>query len=176
MTIDSRAEIESAFAGFPSGVAALAADVSGAPVGLVSTSFTVGVSFEPPQVLFSVQRSSRTWPTLRRAERIGVSVLARGHEAVCMQLASRSRDRFAGLDITRGEGGALLVSDAAMWLECSLHNELDSGSHTLVILTVERVHVGDGAEPLVYHHRGFRDLARIASAESRGRAAVEAAA
>lgn len=158
MTIDARPEIEAAFADFPSGVAALAAVVDGSPTGLVSTSFTVGISFEPPQVLFSVQKSSRTWPVLRQAARIGISVLAQGHEAACLQLASRSRDRFAGLEVSEGAGGALFVGGAAMWLECRVHAEHDSGDHTLVVLEVEQLHVADDAEPLVYHRRAFRGL------------------
>ena len=165
-TIDNRAEIESAFAAFPSGVAALTADVDGVPTGFVSTTFTVGISFDPPQVLCSVMKTSRTWPALRRAERIGVSVLAQGHEVACMQLASRSRDRFAGLDLVRGDGGALLISDAVMWLECSLDAEYDSGDHTVVILAVERMHVAENGDPLVYHGRNFRNLARSAAVES----------
>lgn len=158
ITLGDRLEIETAFADFPSGVAALTAVVDGAPTGMVSTSFTVGISFEPPQVLFSVQKSSRTWPVLRRAERIGVSVLARGHEAACLQLASRSRDRFAGLEVTEGEGGALFVGGSALRLECSIHAEHDSGDHILVVLDVERLDATADTEPLVYHRRGFREL------------------
>lgn len=158
MTIDAKQDIESAFAGFPSGVAALTAMVDGVPSGLVSTSFTVGISFEPPQVLFSVRKSSATWPVLRRAERIGVSVLARGHEDACMQLASRSRDRFAGLEVTEGEGGALFVGGSVMRLECRIHAEHDSGDHTLVVLDVERMETTADTEPLVYHRRSFRQM------------------
>jgi flavin reductase (DIM6/NTAB) family NADH-FMN oxidoreductase RutF len=165
MTLDARPEIEAAFAGFPSGVAALTAYVDGVPTGLVSTSFTVGISFEPPQVLFSVQKTSRTWPVLREADRIGISVLARGHEAVCLQLASRSRDRFAGLDVTAGEGGALFVAGASMWLECRIHAEHDSGDHILVVFEVERMQLAD-AEPLVYHRRTFRELSEVPIARS----------
>lgn len=157
-TIDARPQVEAAFAGFPSGVAALTATVDGEPTGLVATSFTVGVSFEPAQALFSVQKSSRTWPVLRQSERIGVSVLARGHESACMQLASRSRDRFAGLDVTAGSGGALFINGAAMWLECRLNAEIDTGDHTLVVLEVERLRTTEGAEPLIYHRRTFREL------------------
>lgn len=150
--------IESAFAQFPSGVAAIAAVVDGAPVGLVATSFTVGVSFEPPQVLFAAQRSSRTWPVLARATRIGVSVLAQGHEQACYQLASRSGDRFAGLDIHTTASGALFLREAVMWLECRTSAIVPSGDHELVLLEVERVHADDEVEPLVYHGRAFRPL------------------
>lgn len=158
ITFGNRHDIETAFSDFPSGVAALTAMVDGVPAGLVSTSFTVGISFEPPQVLFSVQKTSRTWPVLRRAERIGVSVLARGHEDACLQLASRSRDRFAGLEVSEGEGGALFVGGSSLRLECRIHAEHDSGDHILVVLDVERLDATADAEPLVYHRRGFREL------------------
>jgi flavin reductase (DIM6/NTAB) family NADH-FMN oxidoreductase RutF len=91
---------------FPSGVAALCAVVDGSRVGMVATSFSAGVSYSPPMVMFSVQNSSRTWLALRTASRIGVSILGVSQADACMQLASRSRDRFAGLDITETDSGA----------------------------------------------------------------------
>jgi flavin reductase (DIM6/NTAB) family NADH-FMN oxidoreductase RutF len=158
--LDDTPLIQSAFAAFPSGVAAITAMVDGAPVGLVSTSFTVGVSFDPPQVLFSVQNSSRTWPVLRRATRLGISVLARGHEDACMQLASRSRDRFEGLELETTELGAIFLQDAVMWLDCEMEAEIAAGDHHIVVLAVRELTAGDGAEPLVYHGRAFRALER----------------
>lgn len=85
-------------------------------------------------------------------------MLARGHESACEQLASRSRDRFEGLDLTEGSAGALFIDGSAMWLECRLDAEIDTGDHTLVVLGVERVRTTDDAEPLVYHRRTFREL------------------
>lgn len=69
------AQIKAVFNGFPAAVGALAALVDGQPHGLVATSVTVGVSYDPPMVLFSVSNDSTTWPRLRRARRIGISVL-----------------------------------------------------------------------------------------------------
>ncbi|BDZ64154.1 flavin reductase family protein [Agromyces mangrovi Wang et al. 2018] len=158
VSLAERPMVESAFAAFPSGVAAITAIVDDVPVGFVSTSFTVGISFEPPQVLFSAQRGSRTWPVLRRAQRLGVSVLATGHEAACMQLASRSRDRFAGLALTHGTEGAVTIDGSVLTLECSVRAEVPSGDHDLVVLDVHDLSVSDDVEPLIYHGRAFRSL------------------
>ena len=52
--------LRQAFGRFPSGIAALCAEIDGAPQGIVASSFTVGVSMDPPLVMFAVQNASRT--------------------------------------------------------------------------------------------------------------------
>lgn len=151
--------LRNSFARFPSGIAALCATVDGKPQGIVASSFTVGVSLDPPLVMFAVQKTSRTWPIVRGAARIGVSVLGELHEGVCRQIASREGDRFAGLKIETTEEGALFLDDAALWLDCSVEQEVSAGDHDVVIL---RVHGheshGDVNEPLVFHGSEFRKL------------------
>ena len=86
------------FAQHPSGVAALCTVLDGEKTGLVASSFTVGVSLEPALVMFAVQKTSNTWPKLRTADRIGVSVLSERNDGVCGQIASKHGDRFAGVE------------------------------------------------------------------------------
>lgn len=155
---DDPALVRAAFGGFPSGVAALCAVVDGTPVGMVASSFSVGVSYDPPIVMFSAQNSSTTWPTLRQASRIGISVLGSDHADVCMQLASRSRDRFAGLDTLVTDDGALLVHGATMWLDTRILSETPAGDHQVVLLEVVSLSVEHDIEPLVYQARRFHGL------------------
>ncbi|MCC3297842.1 flavin reductase family protein [Arthrobacter caoxuetaonis] len=152
--------LRQAFGRFPSGIAALCAEVDGAPQGIVASSFTVGVSMDPPLVMFAVQNTSRTWPVLRSAGRIGVSVLGSGHDGVCRQIASRDGDRFAGLDLHNAGSGALFLDEAALWLETSVENEVPAGDHAVVLLRVHGYSAhGDAYEPLVFHGSAFRNLA-----------------
>jgi flavin reductase (DIM6/NTAB) family NADH-FMN oxidoreductase RutF len=153
------AQPTAAFAGFPSGVAALCGVVNGVPRGMVASSFAVGVSFEPALALFSVQKTSTTWPALRLAERIGVSVLGEQHGDLCRQLASRRDDRFAGVDIFRGGHGDIYIPCAPVWLECSAFSETPAGDHCVVVLQVHASHVDPARQPLVYHRKQFRRLA-----------------
>ena len=91
----SLGNLRSGLSAFPTGVVALAGLADGVPEVMVSSSFGVGISWEPALVSFSAQNSSRTWPRLRRAGAIGVSLLAADQTPLCRQLASREGDRFA---------------------------------------------------------------------------------
>ncbi|RYF59247.1 MAG: flavin reductase [Comamonadaceae bacterium] len=160
-------QLRASFGSFPSGVTALCAYVDGQPVGLVATSFTVGVSFEPPLVLFSIQHSSRTWLRLGAAPRMGVSVLGVGQAEACMQLASRTRDRFEGLEIVRTGSDSILLGGAAMWMECERHSEFTAGDHDVVVLAVTGVAVAEDTAPLIYHQSGLHPLQAAIGKRSR---------
>jgi flavin reductase (DIM6/NTAB) family NADH-FMN oxidoreductase RutF len=164
------ASIQKALGNVPSGVAAVCAEVDGAPIGFVASSFSVGISFEPPLVLFSVQNSSTTWPKLRSAARIGVSILGRHQEKECLQLASRTKDRFAGMDTMVSESGALFIGGAACFLECTVMAEIPAGDHHIVLLRVRDMAVDLEAEPLIYHRSAFRRLTVPLSRASRSSA------
>ena len=71
------AHLRASFACFPSGVAAVCALIDGEPVGMVMSSFT-SVSLDPPLVSVCVDLNSSTWPRLRSAPWLGVSILGEG--------------------------------------------------------------------------------------------------
>src|SRR5699024_11548532 len=63
------------FSRFPQGVALIAAEIDGAPIGLVASTLTAGASLEPPLVSVAIRDSSPTWPLLRPATEPGISLL-----------------------------------------------------------------------------------------------------
>jgi flavin reductase (DIM6/NTAB) family NADH-FMN oxidoreductase RutF len=148
------AQVRAVFGGFPAAVGALCALVDGQPQGLVATSMTVGVSYDPPMVLFAVRNDSTTWPRLRSARRIGISVLGEDQGAVCRQIAAKG-DRFAGLRTVTTPEGALFVGGAISWLDCSVASEVLAGDHAVVILRVLAVGHDEQVAPLVFHRSGF---------------------
>lgn len=147
------ARLRQAFGTFPTGVVAVAAEVDGQLVGLAASSFT-SVSLDPPLVSINLARTSRTWPDLRRAERLGLTVLADHHGPLWRQLAGPVEGRFAGVDVTVTEGGAVLVDDGLARLETTVHREVDAGDHVLVLLELHAVDQSDGSA-LVFHRSGF---------------------
>jgi flavin reductase (DIM6/NTAB) family NADH-FMN oxidoreductase RutF len=153
--------LRQAFGVFPSGVVAVAAEVDGELVGLAASSFT-SVSLEPALVSFSVANTSKTWPTLRRAGHLGVTILADHHGDVCRRLAGPVEHRFDDVPVTATEDGAVTLDEGLARFDCSIHREVEAGDHTIVILELHAVEHSDTSLPLVFHRSAFGRLAASA--------------
>ena len=157
---DSKA-LRAAYSCFPTGVVAVCTrrgeGDSATLIGMAASSFTT-VSLDPPLVSVCVQNTSSTWPLIRTAPAIGVSVLA-GHQTdLCKQLAGPAEHRFAGITPLTTEKGAVFVPHAAAHLSCTVHNEIQAGDHTVVLLEIDALRADPGVEPLVFHASTFRAL------------------
>lgn len=152
--------IRDAFGRYPSGVVALAARTGNAdPAVMVASSFAVGVSLDPPLVLFSARRESKTWPRMRGCPRIGVSLLNADQAALCRRLAAADAAARLGDDPVEDTAeGAVLIPGAPLWLDCSVFDELPAGDHTVVLLEVHRLWQDNAREPLIFHGSAFRRL------------------
>lgn len=153
---DGRA-LRNAFSCFPSGVAAICALRDGRPVGMAASSFT-SVSLDPPLASVCIARASKTWPTLREAPYIGLSVLAGHHEPVATSLSSQKNDRFEDVAWEATAGGAVLVHGSTLWLECRLEETLPAGDHEIVLLRILGFRGDPSVEPLVFHASSYRRL------------------
>ncbi|MCU1473028.1 flavin reductase family protein [Amnibacterium sp.] len=147
------------FASIPSSVVAVLAEADGVLHALVASTFTVGVSGVPPLVSLAVQRTSQTWPLLRTARSLGISVFAANQESLVRQLSSPERqNRFHGVPIRSTGSSARFIAGAVAWFECSLWNEVPAGDHTVALLEVHALGADAETEPLVFHSSEFRGL------------------
>lgn len=150
-------QLRAAFGSFPSGVTALCALIEGVPVGMAASSFT-SVSIDPPLVSVAMQKTSTTWPVLRKAERLGLSVLADDHDIACMTLSKKEGDRFADVDWDARPTNSVFIENASAHFEVSIFNVLDAGDHEIVLLEVHELNTAPHREPLVFHGSKFRKL------------------
>ncbi|WJL94782.1 flavin reductase family protein [Microbacterium sp. ET2] len=152
--------LRQAFSGFPCGVAALAAVVDDEPTVLVASSFSVGVSQDPPLVMFAVQKSSTTWPVLATADTLGISILGQAHAPVTRQLASKDKSqRFVGVETHISERGSIFLDQAPIWLDCSVEHVYPAGDHDIIVLRVLGLMSDFSHTPLVWHRSQFTTLA-----------------
>ena len=153
----SAAGLREVFGAFPSGVVAIASEIDGRLVGLAASSFT-SVGLDPPLVSVSIANGSQTWPDLRRAGHLGITVLADHHGGLARQLAGPVDGRFEGMDLTTSPSGAAFVLDGVAHFDTSIFREVPAGDHTIVLLQVHaRSFVTDGL-PLIFHRSGFRRI------------------
>jgi flavin reductase (DIM6/NTAB) family NADH-FMN oxidoreductase RutF len=147
------------FSYFPSGVLALLAEIDDTPTGIIASSFTVGVSIEPPLVSCAIRRASTTWPTLKRASAIGISVLAEDQGKMARQIASQdAAGRFADVPLRHTGSSARFIAGAPVWFECTFYDEHPAGDHTIVLLQVYRGGADPALKPLVFYGSAFRQL------------------
>ncbi|MTD55478.1 flavin reductase family protein [Amycolatopsis pithecellobii] len=146
-----------AYGMFPSGVTALCARVDGKPVGLAASSFT-SVSLDPPLVSVCVAHTSTTWPVLRGAPRVGISVLAEEHTEIARDLAAKAGDRFARVEWTAGVGDPVFIQGATLWLDCVVNRAVAAGDHDIVLFDVHEVTPNPDVQPIVFHGSRFRQL------------------
>lgn len=154
--LDQR-RLREAFGVFPSGVVAVAAQVDGRPVGLAASSFT-SVSIDPPLVSFSIRTASKTWPDLRRATHLGVTILADHHGPLARQLAGDPEHRFDDVAVAVGEGGGLTLPDGVAQFDTTIYREVEAGDHTIIVLRLHGVRNEGEAQPLVFHRSRFDSL------------------
>lgn len=147
-------------AAVPSGVVAVAARIAGQPEVLVASSFTAGVSQNPPMVALAVQHTSRTWPRLAAQQRVGVSLLSARHTDLVRQLASHDRrNRFRDVPWAAAESGAVTITDASLQMQCCIEQTYPAGDHDIVVLQIEGLTVADAEHaPLVRYQSKVRPL------------------
>ena len=146
---------------FPTGVAIVTTvDGDGIPRGLTTNSFT-SISAEPPIVLVSLDRGSRTLPAMQASGRFVVNFMRHDCADVCRLFASRAEDKFEQVAWTAGEGGVPILHEGAVaHAECTVLEEIEIGDH---VVFTGLVHAGGRPDPedmpIVYFRRGFSPVA-----------------
>ena len=143
--------LRAVFSHIPTPVVALAAEINGELVGLTAGSF-VAQSLHPPLVSVSIKNSSTTWPRLRQAENIGITVLTEDHLSLVRQLSGPSQSRFVDVGVEH-DGSAVLIAGAGVHFTTALVQEVTIGDHVQAIFEVVGLHERPSGAPLVYQDR-----------------------
>lgn len=144
---------------FPTGVTVITARApSGEPIGLTVSSFN-SVSLTPPLIVWSLSGHLPSVPIFENAAVYAINVLAEGQQDMSQRFASRSDDKFAGLDYTEGVDGVPLLPGCAAWFQCRQFARHPGGDHVIFIGEVIRFESGEARKPLVFQGGSYRRLA-----------------
>lgn len=142
--------LRDALGAFPTGVTVVTAlGPDGRPMGLTVSSFNA-VSLDPPLIVWSLALGSPNVEAFRAVAHYAVNVLAADQQALSERFAVRNTDKFAGLEVTPGLGGAPLLPGCCAWFECRNEAQHGGGDHLIFIGRIERFRQSPKA-PLVFH-------------------------
>ncbi len=153
-------EFKDALARWASGVAVVCTrDPSDLVYGLTVSSFS-SLSLDPPLILACIANRSRFLPMVQQSGRFAVSILHRDQEAMSNAFARPGREpapACEGVEVRSTPSGQPVVEGAMAWLDCTLHDTVVAGDHTVVIGRVEASFAGQG-DPLLYYRRAYRTV------------------
>ena len=133
---------------FATGVTVIATSVDGERFGLTSNSFA-SVSLDPPLVLWSIRRESKSFAAFAACSHFAVNILAEDQIELSQRFARSGPDKFRDIDCRAGQGDAPLLAGAAASFECVRSQTYDGGDHLILIGEVLRYSRYD-RQPLLF--------------------------
>lgn len=158
MTIDPK-HFRAVMGQVPTTVTVVTAIVDEDPVAMVIGSF-VSVSLDPPLAGFFCTSTSHTWSQLRRADILGVNVLADRQSEVSTSALREPADRLEGQD-WQLDSGAPRIAGTTAWLRLKLDRVISAGDHDFALCSVLELQAASPLrEPLIFYGGGYRSLSR----------------
>ena len=143
-------EFRKALSTFTTGVTIITAVApDGTPVGVTANSFN-SVSLDPPLVLWSLAKSSRSLSAFDASPWWAVHILSADQDALSNRFAKSGEHKFVDLPVETGAGGIPLLAGCAARLQCKTSFKYEGGDHIIFVGEVVGLDRSD-VPPLVFH-------------------------
>ncbi len=154
-------EFRRALASFPTGVAIMTSrDGQGEPVGLTCNSFS-SVSLDPPLVLWSLRKASKSIDIFRSAKTFAINVLAEDQDHLSQHFATSSiLKKFETIDWSTGYAGLPLIDDCVARFHCDVSAQHDAGDHIIFLGQVVKYEVLREDDSLVFYKGAYMMLSQ----------------
>lgn len=144
-----------------SGVVVVTARHQALNYGMTVSSFA-SVSLEPPLILVCLHKETQTARAALESRAFAVSILAEDQVDLSNRFAGyepafhKEVDRFAGLELDHLQTGAPFLTSAVAYLDCTLWQVYEGGTHHIIIGEVVATATFDGEKkPLIYYNRSY---------------------
>jgi len=118
----------------------------------MTTSWVTQVSMEPVLVAISVDSTAVTNRLIRDGGSFSVNLWDRNDTTVFRRFSKPAVDDGAtlnGYQVREGTTGVPIFEDAVGWIECSVNQTIDVGTHDLFLGEVVDVGISEGADSVV---------------------------
>ena len=126
--------------------------------GLVLTT-AVSLSVDPPLILACINRTSSSFPLLKRHGCFGWNALGAGHQPVAERFSGfrgeKGAERYAGAEWEMAVTGARLLRGAPVACDCTVEDIIERATHAVVIGRVRALRSTPGAGSLIYRDGGY---------------------
>jgi flavin-dependent trigonelline monooxygenase, reductase component len=152
-----RQALRGAFGSFPTGVTIVTTrDSDGRPRGMTANSFT-SVSLDPALLLVCIGHGAASFPAFAQCRAFAVNVLRADQEDVSALFASRSALKFEGIDTVTRHTGAPVLTDCMTWFDCTVHERVHAGDHTVLFGRIEQFDTSHAA-PLGFSRGRYAEI------------------
>jgi len=157
--IDQRA-LRDALGAFATGVTIVTTrDADGQPRGLTANSF-VSISLDPPLVAVSIGYTAQSYAAFRNCEKFAIHVLQEDQLELARRFASRTPDKFAGLEFDATASDVPVLPGCHARFECRNFQTIDLGDHVMLVGEVYDSELAD-MTPLIFHRGKFVTLSPV---------------
>ncbi len=143
-----------------SGVAVITSAIGGSMHGMTVNSLH-SVSLDPPMVIVTLAKNTRTHEMVSASGIFGVSILSDSQQWLSERFAGRvgSEDnRFFGVPIFYLKTGVPLIKESIAWLECTVIQQTDLPHSTMFLGEVSHSKCCGTTSPLVYLDRKYHSI------------------
>lgn len=153
---DSTEALKQAFRRHASGVCIITMnDPDGNPVGFTATSVT-SLGSDPALVTFNVARGAHSWPALREAKYVAISMLHVESLALAKKMSSDYTKRFLDDDWIRETKHQLpIFPNVNAVLICKVREYLEVEQNAVFVAEIESGLLTEELPSLLYHQRGY---------------------
>ena len=129
----------------------------------MTVSALISVSLEPPVMMVSLQKSTRTSDLILESSIFGISLLNEDQKEISDRFASYQTEdynRFDGVDIYELTTGSPLIRNSIAGFDCEVIRTVDFETHVLFFGKVVDLKIGNEKHPLVYYDQGYNKISR----------------
>ncbi|MFP5299456.1 MAG: flavin reductase family protein [Actinomycetota bacterium] len=141
---------------FATGLTVVTVNLDGDLHGMTASSFA-SISLDPPLVMVSLDKGSRTREMVSASGTFAVNILGEEQEAIAKSFSVSGRKDFSTIPHTIDISGAPLFDDALARLTCRTYATHDGGDHDILLAEVLDASVSPG-RPLLYFDRSYRRM------------------
>lgn len=154
-------EYRRALGSFPTGVAIMTTrDGEGEPAGLTCNSFS-SVSLDPPLVLWSLRKASKSIDIFRSAKTFAINVLAEDQDHLSQRFATSSiLKKFENISWSTGYSELPLIDECVTRFHCEVSAQHDAGDHIIFIGQVVKYELLREIDSLVFYKGAYMMLTR----------------